>query len=363
MKVDSAAVHARVLAEDDRERYDAFVARSPLADVLNSWAWGDVKRGSGWTPRRMTLESGGEIVAAAQLLETRPVRGSPPILYCPRGPILDYARAELLHAFARHVRVRAGSAIFLKCDPAIERCSPEAAALREAGFRPAGGGGFGGVQPTAVMVLDLTLGLDKIEEGFHKKWRYNIRLAERKGVEVREAGPGDLDAFYDLLLQTAKRDGFLVRGREYFRTLHDILAARGQFKLFLTTFEGTPIAGAILLCFGPRATYTYGASSNEHRNVMPNHLMQWKMIRWAHENRYKIYDFRGVSPIRDGAPVEPHLAGLNRFKEGFGAHYVEYAGEHDLPLRPLLYKGWTVGAPVAMAALKRLRGQSGSPAE
>jgi lipid II:glycine glycyltransferase (peptidoglycan interpeptide bridge formation enzyme) len=261
------------------------------------------------------------------------------------------------------VPARAGRAIFLKCDPAIELGSPESRALRDAGFRPASTGAFGGVQPTAVMVLDLTLGLDRIEEGFHKKWRYNIRLAERKGVEVSEGGRDDLDAFHDLLLETARRDHFLVRGREYFRTLYDVLAPAGQFRLFLTRYEGRLVAGAILLCFGGRATYTYGASSNEHRNVMPNHLMQWTMIRWAHDNGYSLYDFRGVSPVRDGKPVEEHIAGLNRFKEGFGARYVEYAGEHDLALRPLAYQGWKRGSPVAMAVLKKLRGQAGTIAE
>jgi peptidoglycan pentaglycine glycine transferase (the first glycine) len=363
MTLHSGAVHARVLGHDDREAYDAFVARSPLADVLNSWAWGEVKRESGWTPRRIALTSGDDIVAVAQMLETRPVKGSPPILYCPRGPVLDYNRPDILRALVGEIRARAGSAIFLKIDPPIERDSAEAATLSSAGFRPSGGSGFGGVQPTAVMVLDLSLGLDKVEEGFHKKWRYNIRLAERKGVTVRTAGADEIDVFYEILIETAKRDGFLVRGRDYFRTLHAKLAPSGQFQMFLTEYDGRPIAGAILLCFGPRATYTYGASSNEHRNVMPNHLMQWTMIRWAHEHGFRIYDFRGVSPVRNGAPVEEHIAGLNRFKEGFGARYVEYAGEHDLALRPLLYKAWTVGSPIAMELLKKVRGQSGSVPE
>ena len=96
---------------------------------------------------------------------------------------------------------------------------------------------------------------------------------------------------------------------------------------------------------------------------MPNHLMQWKMIEWAHSHGYKTYDFRGVSPVRNGAPVEEDIAGLNRFKEGFGARYVEYVGEWDLPLRRLVYQGWRYGAPIAMKALKAVRGQSGSIAD
>ncbi|MCA1833796.1 MAG: lipid II:glycine glycyltransferase FemX [Actinomycetota bacterium] len=358
-----SALTPRVMHDADRTSYDAYVSASPLADVMQSWAWGEVKAGSGWTPRRLVLEEAGRIIAAGQVLETRPVRGAPPILYCPRGPVLDYARPEVLRAFVDAVRARAGAAVLLKCDPPVELGSPEAASLTAAGMRKAGGGGFGGVQPTAVMVLDLGPGLEKVQEGFHKKWRYNIRLAERKGVEISEAGRDELDVFYELLLETAKRDHFLVRGREYFAQLFDVLKPAGQLAMFLTRYEGKPIAGALLLSFGNRATYTYGASSNKYRNVMPNHLMQWKMIEWAHAHGYRIYDFRGVSPVRDGEPVEAHIAGLNRFKEGFGARYVEYVGEWDVPIRRLLYQGWRYGAPLAMKALKAVRGQSGSIAD
>lgn len=356
-------MNVRVLGNGDRDVYESFTSASPLADILQSWAWGEVKRGSGWTPRRLVVEEGGSVIASAQILETRPVRGAPPILYAPRGPVLDYGREDAFAALLNEIRARAGSAVLLKSDPPLEIGSSEAGALTRAGFRPAGGGGFGGVQPTAVMVLDLTLGLEKVHESFHSKWRYNIRLAERKGVEVAQAGADELDTFYDLLVETARRDKFLVRGRDYFRTLFDVLAPSGQLAMFLTRFEGRPIAGALLLGYGRRTTYTYGASSNEHRNVMPNHLMQWRMIQWAHEHGYQIYDFRGVAPMRDGKPVEEHLVGLNRFKEGFGARYVEYVGEFDLPLRPVMYLGWRYGAPLAMKALKAVRGQSGSLAE
>jgi lipid II:glycine glycyltransferase (peptidoglycan interpeptide bridge formation enzyme) len=89
---------------------------------------------------------------------------------------------------------------------------------------------------------------------------------------------------------------------------------------------------------------------------MPNHLLQWNAIRWACEAGYRIYDFRGVSPVRDGVPTQAHLAGLNRFKEGFGARYLEYAGEFDLPLRRGWYGLWRGLAPTAMRVLARRRG-------
>jgi len=346
---------ARVATDADHETYNAFVASSPLADVLQAWEWGEVKRRSGWAPRRFIVEDGDRTLAVALVLGRRPIKGAPLLLYAPRGPVFDAATPDALDALVRSIRAHAGGAFVLKCDPPIDAASPEAKALEHAGFATSTEAGFGGVQPKAVMVLDLEPTPDELLAGFRSKWRYNVRVAERKGVEVARVGRDELPAFYELLVSTAKRDGFLIRGRPYFETLFDCLEPAGLIAMFLARFEGRPVAGALCMGFGPRLTYVYGASSNKHRNVMPNHLMQWHMIRWAREEGYKIYDFRGVSPIRDGKPAEEHLAGLNRFKEGFGARYLEYAGTFDLPLRPVVYRAWRLGAPLAIETLKRFR--------
>jgi len=348
-------MHVSTAAETDRDRYNAFVASNPSADVLQAWEWGEVKRRSGWAARRYIVEDDGRIVASAQVLARRPVRGTPRLLYAPRGPLFTDPSSGAVEALVSEIKNTAGDGFVLKCDPPFEEGSADAAAIERAGLTPAPATGFGGVQPKAVMVLDLEPDLEKILAGFHSKWRYNIRLAERKGVEVARVDRDELPVFYDLLVETARRDRFLIRGRRYFEDLFDCLEPAGQIAMFLARYEGAAIAGALCMGFGPRLTYVYGASSNTNRKVMPNHLTQWSMIRWAKEKGYQIYDFRGVSPVRDGKPVEEHLAGLNRFKEGFGARYVEYAGTFDLPLRPVVYRAWRWGAPAAIATLKRLR--------
>ncbi|MGZ4209106.1 MAG: lipid II:glycine glycyltransferase FemX [Actinomycetota bacterium] len=345
------------VTQNERERFDAAVAASPLADAMQSYGWGEVKRASGWQPRRLLVEDEtGRVRAACSVLRTKPVRGIPPLLYAPRGPVLDYADTEAMRALIDAIRARAGSGFMFKCDPPIEATSDAAVALERAGFRRVRSGAFGGVQPTAVMILDLSPGADKVLEGFKSKWRYNIRLAERKGVTVRDGTRDDIAPFYAILQDTARRDGFVVRARSYFEKLWDELQPHGMLKMFMAEFGGTAIAGILLTAMGDRVIYTYGASANEHRNVMPNHLIQWTAIRWAAENGYRVYDFRGVSPVRNGTPVEEHIAGLNRFKEGFGARYVEYAGEFDLPLRQTWYQLWRTAAPRAMSLRRRLRG-------
>jgi lipid II:glycine glycyltransferase (peptidoglycan interpeptide bridge formation enzyme) len=116
------------------------------------------------------------------------------------------------------------------------------------------------------------------------------------------------------------------------------------------------IAGAVCFVFGSRVTYMYGASSSLHRDVMPNHLVHWTIIRWAKARGAAVYDFRGVSAIRDGKAIEPSNIGLNRFKGGFGARYVEYAGDMELPLRPVVWRAWTTAVPAATAMYRLLRG-------
>ena len=356
-------MNVRRAAPADRAAFDAFVAASPAGDLLQSWEWGEIKRSSGWAPARYLAEDDGEIVAAASVLRTRPLKGAPPLLYAPRGPVFRADVPGALPALVAQIRRDAGSAFVLKCDPAVAAGSAEAAALRAAGFREAGGGGFGGVQPKAVMVLDIDRDEDALLEGFKSKWRYNIRLAERRGVTVEQAGRDELAAFYDLLVTTAARDGFFVRGRGYFETLFDTLAPSEMLSLWLARYEGRAVAGAICFAFGDRVTYVYGASSNEDRNVMPNHLMQWTMIQWARKRGARLYDFRGVSPMRDGKPADEHIAGLNRFKEGFGARYVEYTGDLDLPLRPLVWRAWVAGAPLAMKLYKTIKKGAGATAD
>lgn len=349
----------KTATEQDRQRFDDFVARFETGDLLQSFEWGDLKSRGGWNPVRVYAEDGAEIVAAASMLKREIPKLRKCIMYAPRGPVLDTRNAELVEWFSARLKetaIRHG-AILLKIDPPVpvDDAGSERN-LRHAGFRPLDLGGFGGTQPKAVMQLDLAeRSLDEVMASFKPKCRYNIRLAERKGVTVRTScGREDLPAFYELLKETCKRDGFLVRGLKYFEDMWDCLVPAGYMRLVLTYYEDKPVAGAIAYLFGDKAMYTYGASSNEHRNVMPNHLMQWEMIRLAHESGCKWYDFRGVSPKRDGGE-DDHLQGLNRFKEGFSPRFVEYIGEHDMVLSPGWYWLWNVVRPRLQNALKARR--------
>lgn len=316
------------------------VAACPHGDVLQCLEWGELKARTGWTPLPIGVERGGRLAAGCLLLK-RPIPGGLSLLYAPRGPVVDFAQADLWAELARQMQAvgKRERAIAIKVDPAIPAGDHVAsAALRTAGFRPAASAeAVGGTQPRQVMKLDITPPEEQLLASFAPKWRYNIRLAERKGVVVTDqVTREELPAWYEVLKVTARRDGFTVRALSYFQDLWDLIIMRGLGRMFLARLGKDIIAGTMAFCLPPQCWYVYGASADEHRNLMPNHALQWAMIRWAKQQGCTVYDFRGVAPEVDGKPQGP-LAGLNRFKRGFGARYVEYLGDWDLVLNPAAY--------------------------
>lgn len=355
--------------ENEKGLWNEFVAASPTGDLLQSFEWGDLKqRSGGWHPIRIAVEDNGKIVGAVAILKRKLPHLNKSILYAPRGPVCDFSDQRVLSALVDAVKARAASegAILFKIDPPVTADRSDVVrSLSDLGFAEVSeADGFGGTQPRCVMQLDLSPSIDDILAGCKPKWRYNIRLAEKKGVEIRsDCTKDDLKLFYDVLKETAQRDRFLVRGYEYYDAMWDTLVVPGYAKLFLAQYEGEVVAGAISYLFGDKCWYTYGASSNRHRNVMPNHLMQWRMIEWAKSSGCSWYDFRGVSQQKDSSSGD-HLSGLNRFKEGFGAQFVEYIGEFDLPFSKTWYWAWNTGKPKVASIMKSLkRRASGIPAD
>jgi lipid II:glycine glycyltransferase (peptidoglycan interpeptide bridge formation enzyme) len=186
----------------------------------------------------------------------------------------------------------------------------------------------------------------------HHKTRYNIRVAERRGVRVRLGTAADLSTFYTLLQETARRDGFLVRGQEYFRGMWRHCLDAGLGWMLLAEADGDCLAGAIVFQVGEMAWYLYGASTSRRRDLMPAYAVQWDAILRSLQAGCRIYDFRGVSGDLD--PENP-LYGLFRFKRGFGAELVELVGEWDRPYRPAAYWAAERALRVARRAMARLR--------
>jgi len=337
-------MHLRLIHNNERDLFNGFLARQQ-GSFLQSYEWGELKAYTGWEPLRLILEDKDEILGAVSILK----RGIPlgrSFFYAPHGPVLaDPKHLEPLLGEIRPI-AKEHRAIFLKIDPPIPKENLQFHKhLLKAGFRSVNKGkDFENVQPKFVFRLNIDKSEEQLLAEMKSKTRYNIRYAQRKGVQVRcSADKRDLSKFYSLLLETCQRDGFAVRNYGYFSRMWDLFVPRNMARLFLAYYQGQLLSATLLFVFGNQAWYLYGASSNELRNLQPNYAIQWAMIRYAKQRGCQVYDFRGVSGNLD--PNHP-LYGLYRFKEGFNPTLVEYIGELDLPYNKLLWSLYNKGEPL-----------------
>ena len=321
------------LTEAQLPEYEAFLQSHPKGHFCQSVIWARVKQEWDWEVILVRGEDGAIRGSMAILIRRMP--GMPyRLLYAPRGPVCDPGDEVTLAALTEGARVLAKkhNAFSFKLDPDIESSNARfAATMQQLGYvLHADGKNFEGIQPRYVFRLPVK---DKTEEellaGFHEKWRYNIRLAGRKGVTTQICGSERLEDFYNIMIETGMRDNFVTRPLSYFRRM--MVSMGEHLRLYMAFYEGQPIAGTLAIHFGDKVWYLYGASSNASRNVMPNYLLQWEMIRWAVAEGCSIYDFRGVSG--DLSEDNP-LYGLYRFKKGFGGDFTEFCGEFELCFKP-----------------------------
>ena len=356
----------RVITDKESQEFNSFIAQHSKGHILQSFEWGEVKALTGWKPIRLIIEDGDNIVAAVSLLKRQLPAINKSIFYAPRGPVVDFQVEKVFKALLKETAsiAKKHNAILLKVDPDIAAPNNEVEKiLKSNSFKPAGNAeGFEGIQPKYVFRLDIKPTLEELFSNLHGKTRYNIRLAKKRGVEIKEeCNKKDFQDFYQILKVTAERDKFLIRSFEYFEKIWQQLVENGLAKLFMAYYEGKPIAGTLAFIMGPNAWYIYGASSNKYRNVMPNYLLQWTMIEWAKKQGCSMYDFRGVpGNLTEDNP----LYGLFRFKKGFNGDYTQFIGEYDLIYSNLYYHLWNIGEPMykkgvrkAINVKKKLRGK------
>ncbi len=334
--------------------WDAALLALGRPHILQSWAWGALKAQTGWRATRLLWREANAVPrAAAALLVRRPLAGLPvAVAYVPKGPLLDWSNAALVEAVLGRLEAaaRRAGAIFIKIDPDVRTDDQTGtrvmAALRRRGWHPSAEQ----IQYRHTLITDLTPAEDALLAAMKPKWRYNIRLAERRGVTIRQGRAADLPTFYAMYVETGARDGFLVRPYGYYRTIWERFLNEGLGHLLLAEVEGRPIAGLFLFRFGPTAWYFYGASTGQSRELMPNHALQWAALRWAKAAGCTWYDWWGAPDVLD---ERDPLWGVYRFKQGFGGAFTPWIGAWDYPVHRLACWAYTVLMPRLLAAMRR----------
>ena len=320
--------------ESDINEFNKFLANNERCNFQQSLEWSKVK--TSWKTEVILAEDKNKNIIGSLTVWIRKIPIFGHIMYAPRGPICDVHNKEVLEQLTEGAKELAKKykAIVLRIEPDIKsddiefknnmielgyKIKDDAKNFREE------------IQPRYVFRLDVKgKSEDEVFKNFHQKTRYNVRLATKKGVTVKDGTREDLKDFHKIMITTGKRDGFIIRPLEYFEKMYDELGQE-HMKILMAYYEGKPISGVIPIIYGNKTWYLYGASSNEHRNLMPNYLLQWEMIKLALQNKSDIYDLRGVPGIADDSN------GLYRFKKGFGAEYTEFIGEVYIPFKPIMY--------------------------
>lgn len=311
----------------DDNQWKKLINAQENSHFLQSWGWGAFQKSVGHEPMRLCVENDQQVFPLQGFVHSPP--GPWQYVYFPRVPgytskVWDSALMYLSQKGYTFVRVEPTSLL-----PHVQ---PKTLEIKH-------------LQPGSSLILSLTDTADALLDAMHKKTRYNIRYAKRKGVDVRQEKHAEI--FADLNAETTARDEFSAHPKAYYEKflLQDFAH---QFTAY---FKKQPIASIICVKFGDTMTYVHGASSNSHRNVMAPYLLQWEAILFAKEQGCKQYDFWGIAPIiaadASGKITTFHeytwqadhdWSGITRFKVGFGGNPVQYPPAQDIVLQPLRYR-------------------------
>ncbi len=326
----SEAIHS------EQSRWDAFVSQSPLRSFMQTWRWGELQATIHASYWRVVVEDNGKIVAVALVIE-RSLRLGYSWLYIPRGPLFleglsDSDKESAWTALEEKLRSLAAErgSFFIRIDPLLPAFS-----------RPGWRKSSREVQPQHSLILGLTSSEDELLAHMHPKTRYNIRVAERKGVTVKfSSSVEDVHAFLESAKTVTERSGFSYHPDEYYCGIMEELGKKDMAELAIAELDGKAIAAHLMIYADGIATYAHGASMNEYRSAMAPALLYWKTILRAKEKGMKEYDFFGVAP--ENAPTDHSWSGITRMKTGFGGTRVSYCGAYDLVCNEALYTMFNV---------------------
>lgn len=321
----------------NEEELREFIESNKRAHFLQSPEWAKVK--TDWVNEiAVVRDESGNIKGSMSLLLRKVPIFHRYIMYAGRGFVCDEHDKETLKQLTEEATkiAKKYKAFIFRLDPDISKDDEEfKTIITELGYKMKTNikNINQVIQPKYVFRLNVK---DRTEEellaSFHSKTRYNIRLATKKGVTIREGDRADLKTFHEIMKTTGSRDEFFIRPLEYFEKIYDCMGP-GHVKLIMAEYEGKVISAVLPIKYGNKVWYLYGGSSNEHRNLMPNYLLQWEMIKWAKESGCDIYDFRGVSGFKS---ENDQQYGVYKFKKGFNGDFVEFVNELYMVYNPLM---------------------------
>lgn len=335
------------ITESQKEQFNNIVTHP-----LQSYEWGEFRQATGITVIRKGFFENNKLTNAFQLT-IHPIPHTPwTIGYLPKGTTPTKELIDELRKIGK-----AHNCISIQLEPNIVYESQLEKDFKLLGIFPAAHPLF--TQYT--FELDLTKSEEELLTNMHPKTRYNIRVAQKHGVEIVEENTANgFNTYWQLTKETTQRQGFYAHTRHYHELMWQTLNRRNthglQAHLFLANYKPTdqtkqiPLAAWVLFTFQDKLYYPYGASSSLYRNVMASNLMMWEAIRFGKKLRLKTFDMWG-SMGESPDPKDPWY-GFHRLKQGYGPKLVKFVGSYDLIINPVLYQGYKFADKLRWLLLK-----------
>ncbi|MFZ1042996.1 MAG: peptidoglycan bridge formation glycyltransferase FemA/FemB family protein [Anaerolineales bacterium] len=366
--------------------WNQLISLLPNSHFLQTHEWAQVKSKYGWKPIYLVwsdrafqsymsdqldqLDQSNINAACLVLKRTISFRGlfQANVLYIPKGPLLNWSKESLrnrvlddLQSFAKKQ-----GAIFLKIDPDVLLGTgiPESEDSREDNGgqivtselkRRSWRFSSDQIQFKNTVQINLSASEDEMLAHMKQKTRYNIRLAEKKGVTVRIGAQADLPMLYKIYAETSVRDGFVIRNEEYYQTVWQTFmqSSEPDAEPLIAEVNGEIVAAIFIFYFAGRAYYVYGMSREAYREKMPNYLLQWEAMKRSKARGCFVYDLWGAP---DEFNENNSLWGVFRFKEGLGGEVIRTLGAWDFAPNPFWYKMYSEIIPRVLD-LMRSRGK------
>lgn len=331
------------ISEIDKRNFDR-VAKHPL----QSWSWGEFRKKTGVELSRLAF---GEknIEDTFQITWHRIPYTKFCIGYCPKSVVPNKEEVEVIKKEAEKKR-----AIFVKFEPNEKINTETKKKIMELEKE------FNWIKGKPLFTkftfqLDISKSEDQLLKDMHQKTRYNLRLAEKKGVQIIEDNSETgFEDYWKLMEETTRRQGFFAHGKGYHHKMWQTMTESGMGHLFKAIYEGKTLTTWMVFILNDTIYYPYGASSNENREVMASNLMMWEVIRFGKKQGCRLFDMWGsLGPTPD---LKDPWYGFHKFKQGYGAELVEFLGSFDLVVKPMLYKLYGLTDSLRWVGLKLLAG-------
>lgn len=352
------------------QEWNALLLRFPDAHILQTWQWAEAKEQNDWKPLYFAWGADAEEPEALALILERQIRLPGmrfSVLYSPKGPVFPhdsaYANPKMITRIIRDLEdyARKTEAIFLKIDPDVllgtgipdtdeEEPNPFGIAFQKGLQKRGWQFSQDQIQFRNTVLIDLRQDEGTLLAAMKQKTRYNVRLAARKGVTIRQGSIDELPMLYTMYAETAVRDDFVIRHEDYYLNAWRAFMEADMAKILIAEVESEPIAALILFHFNGMARYMYGMSTERYRELMPNYLLQWEAMRLSKELGCHTYDMWGAPDVFDESDS---MWGVFRFKQGFNGTTTRYLGAWDFTTRPLFYLAYTRLLPRILDIMRR----------